>query len=611
MQMRRYLAGVVATVVIAIAAACGSDEAGPPSPPALTADAGVEAAASVTALCVDGKPTATYPPEPHELAIGSTLPNLTFEGEKGPVALGSYFEPCAARSRLLLIRTSALWCGTCLWHATHTSMLAGDPRIADRTQLLDLVVADEDNLPATPAALARWRTKLDAAAALATDSTFTFRNVSIGLPPLPIYVIVDTRTMEVRSTESNPNPAALHAKLLVELAALDGAPRPVDLPVAASVDGFTEYERDLLRDITTPAAPPADPTNEYADDVLAAAFGKKLFSDVTLSPAGTFSCATCHDPAHELSDGLPQAVGVSKGDRNTPAIALAAHARWQFWDGRADTLWAQALGPLENAKELGSSRLFVAHRLATQYAADYAAVFAKYPLPDLADALRFPAAGKPGDAAWQGMTAADQDAVTRVFVNVGKAVAAFERTLRVKGNALDRYAAGDLTALDAPQKEGLGVFFKTGCIQCHWGPRLTNDAFHVLRFPTGRQDKAPDQGRSLGITAFLGAEFTAAKTWSDAPSSGKSLLGLTPVPDTMIGAFKTPTLRGLPKSGPYGHGGTFATLAEVSKHYGERGLKHDDGRAIGGTERWVPLFDVNAQSTLVPFLDVLSGEPLP
>ena len=336
--MRRYLAAILAGVVTAVAVACGSDDVVPSAPPVFKADAGADTAVPVTALCVDGKATAAYPPEPHELAIGSTLPNLSFEGENGPVALGTYFEPCAARSRLLLLRTSALWCGTCLWHAEHTRMLAGDARIADRSLLLDLLVADEDNMPATPAALARWRTRLDAPGPLAVDPTFTFRSVSIGIPPLPIYVIVDTRTMEVRSTESNPSPAALHAKLLVELAALDGAPRPVDLPRAPLVDGFTEYERDLLRDITTPAAPPADPTNEYADDPLAAAFGKKLFADVTLSPAGTFSCATCHDPAHELSDGLPQAVGVSKGDRNTPPIALAAHARWQVWDGRADTL---------------------------------------------------------------------------------------------------------------------------------------------------------------------------------------------------------------------------------------------------------------------------------
>ncbi len=339
--------------------------------------------------------------------------------------------------------------------------------------------------------------------------------------------------------------------------------------------------------------------------------GKTLFSDTALSPSGTVSCATCHDPTKTFSDGLSQAMGVTKGDRNSPAIALASHARWQFWDGRADTLWMQALGPFENPKEFASSRLFVAHRIAAGYAADYATVFSKYPLPDLADTTRFPLAGKPGEPSWQGMTTADQDAATRVFVNVAKAIAAFERTLRVKPNALDRYGAGDLTALDAAQKKGLTAFFKTGCVQCHWGPRMTDDAFHVIRFPTGRQDGAADRGRADGIAPLQASEFVASKKFSDSPLSAKSLLGLTPAATTMLGAFKTPSLRGLPSSGPYGHGGTFATLAEVTKHYGERGLKHDDTRSIGATEAWVPLFDANAQNDLVPFLQVLASEPVP
>ncbi len=604
-----HWAVVVTLVMSALAPACGSDTQS--APPALEADAGPDGARVGTELCVDGKPSAPYPPGPHAVTIGGTLPNLTFSAENGEVKLGDYFEPCADKSRLLVIRTSAIWCGPCRWHASHTNALVHEAALADRIQLLDLLVADEDNRPATTAALARWRAMVEAPEKLAIDPTSTFRNVTATNEPLPTYVVVDTRTMEVRTADTNPDPESLQAKLLVELALLDKKPRPTELPAPKTTDGFTDYERDLLRAITTPAAPPPDPTNEVADNAAAAALGQKLFSDVLLSPTATVSCATCHDPGREFSDGVSQAVGVVKGDRNSPSITLAAHARWQFWDGRADTLWAQALGPFENEKEFASSRLLIAHQIATRYAAEYAGVFTKYPLPDLSDAQRFPPAGKPGDAAWQGMTASDQEAVTRIYVNVGKAIAAFERTLRVKPNALDRYAAGDLTALDAPQKKGLTVFIKTGCLQCHWGPRLTDDAFHVIRFPTGRQDGLPDRGRADGITSLLSAEFDAAKKWSDDPSAAKSFLGLAPAPPSMVGAFRTPTLRGLPKSGPYGHGGTFATLAEVSKHYGERGLKHDDVRSIGATESWVPLFDAHAQHELVPFLEVLTGEPAP
>jgi len=589
------------------ASACGSDEAAPPIATVATgSDAGVDAPAPA-ALCTDGKAVA-YPPEPHEIGITGTLPNLSFEGETGSLRLADFFEPCAPKSRLLVIRTTTLWCGTCRWHAAHTRSLLRDAALADRIVLLDLLVADEDNMPATVSALGRLRARLDVPEKLAIDPPYTFRKVGASLDPLPTYVIVDTRSMQVRTIDTNPNPDSLHAKLLVELDLLDKLPRRNNLPSPRTTDGLSDYELDLLREMKTPGAPAPDPTNEYADIAVAAALGKKLFSDVALSPSGTVSCATCHDATKGFSDGLAQSVGVAKVNRNSPTIALASHARWQFWDGRADTLWMQALGPFEDGKEIASSRLFIAHQIADRYATEYGAVFAKYPLPPLSNLARFPAAGKPDDPSWQGMTAADQDAVTRVYVNAGKAVAAFERTLRVKPNALDRYVAGDLAALDVPQKKGLEIFLKTGCAQCHWGPQMSDDAFHAIRFPTGRQDGEADRGRADGALALLSAEFTAGKKWSDAPAAAKSLLGLDKPPPSMLGAFKTPTLRALPKSGPYGHGGTFATLGEVSKHYGERGLKDDDTRSIGVTEPWVPLFDANAQRDLVPFLDVLTGD---
>lgn len=594
----------------ALAGACESGESSSSRAavsPAADAGLDAQAHAPATPLCVDGKATVAYPPEPYEIGLTGTLPNLTFEGESGPVKLADYFEPCAARSRVLVIRTSALWCGTCAWHATHTKSLLGDPSMTGRLTLLDLVVADEDNMPATLPALTRLRSQLDAPEKLALDPSFTFREVASSLAPLPSYVFVDSKTMKVLSSDTNPSPDELRNKLLVELALLDRQPRPI-LEAPATTDGFTVDELDLIRAMKTPGAPPADPTNEYADVALAASLGKKLFADAALSPSGTVACATCHVANKGYTDGLPQAVGVAKGDRNSPSITLAAHARWQFWDGRADTLWMQALGPFENAKELASSRLFVAHQVATRYAAEYNAVFSKYPLPDMSDGARFPASGKPGETSWQGMTAADQDAVTRVFVDTGKAIAAFERTLRVKPNALDRYAAGDTTALDATQKMGLSAFFKVGCAQCHYGPRLTDDAFHVLRFPTGASSGVADRGRADGAAQLLASEFTAGKKWSDVPASAKSLLGLDAMPPSSVGAFKTPTLRGLPKSGPYGHGGSFATLSEVAKHYGERGLKDGDARAAGATEPWVPLFDANAQSELVPILEVITGE---
>jgi len=354
--------------------------------------------------------------------------------------------------------------------------------------------------------------------------------------------------------------------------------------------------------------PPADPTNEYGDVVAAADLGKLLFSDGTLSPSGK-SCASCHLPGMQFADGLPQSTGgVSPVDRNSPDVSLAAFARWQFWDGRADTLWAQALGPPENPKEIGSSRLFIAHRVSAAYSSQYDAVFgAKYPLPANLDSL--PSDGKPGDAAYDAMAQADKDAVTRVYVDVGKAIAAFERSIRVQTNRLDAYAGGDTTALSAAEKQALKSYFISGCAQCHWGPRLTDDAFHVIRMPTGRQDHAADPGRGAVLATLATSEFVASSQWSDAPASAKKLVfGAAPL---MNGAFKTPSLRGVADTAPYGHGGTLAQLSDVARHYGTRGSMVGGAEAVGTIEPWLPEFDQNAQVQLPAFLSVLTADPIP
>jgi cytochrome c peroxidase len=598
------------------AAACGGGSTGDPQidPPVVIEAGTPDVDASKTqALCVDGKPTSDWPPGPYEIGITSVLPpDLAFEGPSGAVRLKDYYEPCAARSRLLVVRSGAAWCGPCGWHATHTTRLLGDARFADRVLLLDLLIADEDNMPATVPAATRWSTRIDVPpgvpAKIAVDAKYTFSAVLPAKNVLPEYVLIDTRTMKVRTVMSAPDPDTFGGYLDSELALLDGKPR-VDLPARKLHDDLlTDDQWDLLQGMKLPAAPPADPTNEYGDVPAAAALGKKLFEDVTLSPSKTVACVTCHDPTKAFGDGLAQAKGVSTGDRNSPPIALAAHARWQFWDGRADTLWMQALGPFENAKEFASSRLLVAHAVADRHAADYAAVFgAKYPLPDIS---ALPAAGKPGDAAYDALSQANRDAVTRIYVNAGKAIAAFERTLRIKPNALDRYAGGDTTALAGKQRDALEQFFKVGCVQCHWGPRLSDDAFHALRFATGRQDGVADRGRADVLLGLATSEFVATSKWSDAPSAAKPLL-FTTVPPSMVGAFKTPTLRGVTQSAPYGHGGTLLLLSDVTKHYGQRGNMVVPAKATGTVEEWVPNFDGNVQNELPQLLDVLAADLAP
>lgn len=182
-----------------------------------------------------------------------------------------------------------------------------------------------------------------------------------------------------------------------------------------------------------------------------------------------------------------------------------------------------------------------------------------------------------------------------MFINVGKSIGAFERTLRVKPNRFDAYVGGDLNALSKEEKTGLAAFFGTGCVQCHWGPRFTDDAFHPDRYPTGRQDGQADRGRIDGIAKLLASEFAQ-------PHPGLA------ADDKHLGSFKTTGLRGVANSAPYGHGGTIASLRDVARIYGTAGLPAADKRAVGSTEPWLGQFAGVHADELVPFLQVLTAD---
>lgn len=548
---------------------------------------------------------------------GVSLPDLAWEGigEDGrprSIALRDYREPTAASPHLLVIRVQGgAWCGTCLWHATHTREL-----ISPRVRILDLVVGDRDNAPARAADLSEWRDRLDAPASVAigADPTFSLR----GLGPesgvmLPFFVLVDTRTLRAIDTASNPDPATLGTKVDAAIAAIDGTPPPAprrEPPVDAV---FRRNERDMIRDmrLALGGAPPADPTNAVADSPAAAALGKALFFDASLSANGAVSCASCHDPTKQLTDGRPTALGVRAGKRKTPRIALAASARWQLWDGRADTLWAQALLPIEDPGEIGSTRVALVRRVATAYAAELAAAFPALPLPTAAELAELPSSGMPGDAAYDALPAPTRERVTRVAVAAAKSIAAYERTFRVVPNRLDAYAAGDLGALTTDEKQGLALFARVGCTQCHWGPRLTDDAFHVTRLRG-----APgviDRGRRDGLAGLASAELVSRGRWSDAPSLGRVVRSdASSLGEGSVGAFKTPPLRGVASiaAAPFGHGGAETSLVTVTEIYGSGGAPTDDPRATGVLEPWLMRFDVTAQWAIPTFLEVLTAEPI-
>ncbi|MGE3344788.1 MAG: cytochrome-c peroxidase [Vicinamibacterales bacterium] len=318
---------------------------------------------------------------------------------------------------------------------------------------------------------------------------------------------------------------------------------------------------------------PPDPTNRVADDPRAAELGARLFFDTRLSSNGQVSCGTCHRPELDFQDGTALGKGVGTTTRRTMPIAGTAWQPFLFWDGRKDSLWAQALGPLESPVEHGGTRTEYAHVVASHYAREYEAVFG--PLPDLsgdprvAGPVRDPAAA----AAWAALSDAQRDAITLIFVNIGKAIAAFERLIWPGPSRFDAYVdaltdgrpTDDL--LDDTELAGLRLFMgKANCTRCHNGPLLTNYEFHNTAVPS-RADLPPDEGRLTGSTMVLNDQFNCRSRWSDAPGACPELDFMVSGDHTQQRAYKVPSLRNVADRAPYMHAGQFATLAEVLDHY--------------------------------------------
>jgi cytochrome c peroxidase len=319
---------------------------------------------------------------------------------------------------------------------------------------------------------------------------------------------------------------------------------------------------------------PADPSNGVADDAAAATFGRALFFDPRLSANEGIACVTCHRPDRAFTDGLPVAQGLATASRNTPGLAGVAHRPWLYWDGRADSLWSQVAGPLEDPREMGRTRTGLAQMIGAHHRAEYERVFGPAP-----GAEGLPAASPAGTAearaAWQGLTDLQRRNFTRVLSNVGKALAAYERTLQPRASRFDAFAhelaQGEPEAnarLARAELRGLRVFLGKGqCLRCHEGPLFTDNAFHNIGLAPA-PGRPPDLGRAHGVKAVLASELNCLGPFSDARAEDcDHLQSLTPGGADRVGAFKTPGLRDVAETAPYMHDGRFATLAEVLNHH--------------------------------------------
>ncbi|MBM3841269.1 MAG: cytochrome-c peroxidase [Verrucomicrobia bacterium] len=383
---------------------------------------------------------------------------------------------------------------------------------------------------------------------------------------------------------------------------------------------FTAAEAAQILKLTPLPDLPHDPRNRHSSDARAVALGRQLFYDPRLSANGSISCATCHDPSRHWTDGKRVAEGLGRVARNTPTLWNVAYNRWQFWDGRRDTLWAQSVAPIENVNEMGSNRLRIYWRVAEEpgMRRAYEDLFGSLPALDSGKETRDarPVAEDPRHPmhrAWLALTDADRDRVNRCMSNLGKAVEAFERTMITPEAAFDRFGAGlrrrDQSAMDsmAPAAlRGLRLFIGRGqCVLCHSGPNFTDREFHNIGLDRGAGEL--DTGRFRGIEAVKADEFNGNGVYSDDLSLTANIaLHYVAQQPNNLGEFKTPTLRNVARTAPYMHDGRFADLRAVLSFYS----RLDQQPAIGHREESLRPLNLSARDMddLIAFLESLANE---
>lgn len=300
------------------------------------------------------------------------------------------------------------------------------------------------------------------------------------------------------------------------------APATHRLPPRATLDeaDYSQQAQDLRRlyagPVTNWPAPHIDdavrghyvelgllPAMPYPDEnpyhPAKAALGKQLFFDPRLSGSGQISCSSCHDADLGWADGRTVSFGHARKvlKRNAPTVQNAGHLPALFWDGRVVTLEQQAEAVLRNDDEMRSHEALISERLSQLpgYTGAFAQVF--------------------GES-------------TVTMARVAQAIATFERTITSRSSPFDSFLRGDEQALSDAAVRGLHLFRTTArCVNCHHGPLLTDSRFH-----------------NEGLT-YYGRKFQDLGRYEITRQPGD------------VGAFKTPSLRNIGRTGPYMHLGLF------------------------------------------------------
>ncbi len=309
--------------------------------------------------------------------------------------------------------------------------------------------------------------------------------------------------------------------------------------------GSQEIGTPLPQAVKAPADNPTTPAK--------VTLGRLLFWDPVLSGPRDVACATCHHPRFGYAENRDLSIGVSgvglghrrrfAADDSIPLVkrnsqtilnvafsgsdidgAYDPAAAPMFWDVRTRSLELQALEPLKALEEMRGRT--------------YAEERAVETVISRVDAI--PEYRRLFTAAFGG-----ERAVTAV--NLGRALAAFQRTLTAANAPFDRYMRGDRDAMSASQQRGMRRFERIGCVRCHNGPMFSDYKLHVLGVPDNPALPASDTG--------AGERGTGDRY-----------------------AFRTASLRNLAFTAPYMHTGIFQTLEDVLDFYDDVDSRRGDDR---------------------------------
>ncbi len=302
---------------------------------------------------------------------------------------------------------------------------------------------------------------------------------------------------------------------------------------------------------------PTDASNPTMVDGVA--LGRMLFYDPILSRDSSQSCSSCHKQSLAFTDGQTFSTGIrgEKGKRNAMSIAnLAYNLKGMFWDGRSNSLEAQALVPIEDHLEMDDTWENVEKKL--RRSKRYPELFRK------------------------AFGISNKSEITRDLVT--KSLGQFQRTIISSNSRYDKVVWAKEDFPTDEEQRGLELFFielgrpigHPGCSHCHFNPLFTDNNYH---------NNGLDKVANLAAFKDLGRGIVTNNQFDN-------------------GKFRTPTLRNIALTAPYMHDGRFKTLEEVLDHYskGGHGVQNEDPN--------IQPFPLSAQekADLIAFLKMLTDE---